>query len=644
MVGSAVTVITYPATGDEYEWSGSTVSIVSPGEYEFAKSDIPDNITIHVNSNGVTLDGSHVTIKQINGNSELNLKNITIHIDDPDYSGAAINRCFDIVNSSISVKSNQEVSGIDGLYGNMDDTTIIIESRTSAVGVEYVFGSISGGKFTIIGEEDAVGVSHLYGNSEISDGKFTVTGDFASGVSNLHDHAKIIDGEFEINAGGVGVAVGYINGDGIVNGGKFTVNGMFAAFGVNQISDNGIVNNGKFEVNGGMLAASGVADIRGNGAVTGGEFTVTGDAITCGVADINDDGVVDGGKFIVNGGASAGILNISGNGAVSNGEFIVDGLIASGISEVRDYGVVDGGAFIVTGYADYVSGVRDLSDDGKVSKGKFTVKGDHTFGIFNVSGNSLVSGGEFWSVGTEQAYGIYEIYGTRPVDDVVTDGTINAWGPTEETTVAIGSPKLPDGTYIPGYRFTSPIDGKQYTKAATVYTINDATLREMYDPRPITDFTWRPVRVLAHEPTTFTDLSTGNPDNWHWDFGDGATSTKQNPEHVYENAGTYLVNLTVNNGEIMATKEIEISPISLWFRDIASSGLTVTFQVWDEYDGYDGYYWYFSDGKLPEHWPGNETMTHTHTFPEFATYTVELTGMNSTTEKRDSVVRSIVVG
>ncbi|MCP4091516.1 MAG: PKD domain-containing protein, partial [Gammaproteobacteria bacterium] len=33
--------------------------------------------------------------------------------------------------------------------------------------------------------------------------------------------------------------------------------------------------------------------------------------------------------------------------------------------------------------------------------------------------------------------------------------------------------------------------------------------------------------------------------SWQWDFGDGNTSTQQNPEHTYQNAGSYTVGLTV---------------------------------------------------------------------------------------------------
>ncbi|MBA7564920.1 hypothetical protein ES708_06589 [subsurface metagenome] len=40
---------------------------------------------------------------------------------------------------------------------------------------------------------------------------------------------------------------------------------------------------------------------------------------------------------------------------------------------------------------------------------------------------------------------------------------------------------------------------------------------------------------------SFKDLSYGEITSWHWDFGDGATSTEQNPIHEYKEAGVYYV-------------------------------------------------------------------------------------------------------
>lgn len=45
----------------------------------------------------------------------------------------------------------------------------------------------------------------------------------------------------------------------------------------------------------------------------------------------------------------------------------------------------------------------------------------------------------------------------------------------------------------------------------------------------------------------FTDQSTESPSSWNWDFGDGTSSTLQNPQHVYNSAGTMTVVLTAAN-------------------------------------------------------------------------------------------------
>jgi PKD repeat protein len=55
------------------------------------------------------------------------------------------------------------------------------------------------------------------------------------------------------------------------------------------------------------------------------------------------------------------------------------------------------------------------------------------------------------------------------------------------------------------------------------------------------DLTSGPVPLTVN----FTDQSTGDITSWSWDFGDGATSTEQNPSHTYTDAGTYTVSLAV---------------------------------------------------------------------------------------------------
>jgi GH18 family chitinase/PKD repeat protein len=47
----------------------------------------------------------------------------------------------------------------------------------------------------------------------------------------------------------------------------------------------------------------------------------------------------------------------------------------------------------------------------------------------------------------------------------------------------------------------------------------------------------------------FTDTSTASPTSWLWNFGDGGTSTAENPVHTYSIPGTYNVSLEATNEE-----------------------------------------------------------------------------------------------
>ena len=46
---------------------------------------------------------------------------------------------------------------------------------------------------------------------------------------------------------------------------------------------------------------------------------------------------------------------------------------------------------------------------------------------------------------------------------------------------------------------------------------------------------------------TFTDTSSGNVNEWYWDFGDNTFSHKQNPSHLYYSIGTYTITLHASN-------------------------------------------------------------------------------------------------
>ncbi len=89
------------------------------------------------------------------------------------------------------------------------------------------------------------------------------------------------------------------------------------------------------------------------------------------------------------------------------------------------------------------------------------------------------------------------------------------------------------------------------------------------DP-PAADFSANPVSLYEGETVDFTDLSTGSPDTWSWEFEGGvpATSDVQNPSDIlYDVPGLYSVTLTVTSlfGTDVITKEeyIDVLPVGI---------------------------------------------------------------------------------
>ncbi|SHI90665.1 Por secretion system C-terminal sorting domain-containing protein [Hymenobacter daecheongensis DSM 21074] len=75
------------------------------------------------------------------------------------------------------------------------------------------------------------------------------------------------------------------------------------------------------------------------------------------------------------------------------------------------------------------------------------------------------------------------------------------------------------------------------------YTV---TVRANTNP-PVAAFTSNYVPAACVNPVQFTDQSQNAPTSWLWNFGDGTTSTLQNPSHQYTTSGTYTVALTATN-------------------------------------------------------------------------------------------------
>ena len=147
--------------------------------------------------------------------------------------------------------------------------------------------------------------------------------------------------------------------------------------------------------------------------------------------------------------------------------------------------------------------------------------------------------------------------------------------------------------------------------------------------KPVANFSANPRDVCAHTPVNFTDLSTGSVDQWLWDFGDGGTSTMQNPIYVYEDTGYFAVQLVIwNNGcpdTIRFPNYIHINPPIAQFT--VTSNCTEPFKriFTDQSIGADEWNWDFGDGGT------SNIPSPVHIYGAPGTYIIKLTVRNFTT-------------
>ncbi len=77
---------------------------------------------------------------------------------------------------------------------------------------------------------------------------------------------------------------------------------------------------------------------------------------------------------------------------------------------------------------------------------------------------------------------------------------------------------------------------------------------------PVAAFDFTPITEgCAGVPVQFTDLSA-MADKWEWSFGDGETSSLQNPIHLFADTGLLVVSLTASNNGCKATPVIKSMP------------------------------------------------------------------------------------
>lgn len=215
------------------------------------------------------------------------------------------------------------------------------------------------------------------------------------------------------------------------------------------------------------------------------------------------------------------------------------------------------------------------------------------------------------------------------------------------TNLSTGSPdsvkwNLGNGStsvlYNPQAIYSSP---GTYTVSLTVYkggvgnTLTKTNYVTVYNA-PAANFSASQTNGCVAATIQFTDLSipgSGSISSWIWDFGDGYTSTLQNPVHTYTAPGSFAVTLKVMNNfgcqnTITRQRYINLTEgVTARFTNSNPSSctapLTVSFTNNSAGPGILSYQWNFGDGSLST----ASNPSHTYTLP--GVYSVALIATSS---------------
>jgi len=153
-----------------------------------------------------------------------------------------------------------------------------------------------------------------------------------------------------------------------------------------------------------------------------------------------------------------------------------------------------------------------------------------------------------------------------------------------------------------------------------------------YDYLNWNDSSWFEDSTNTEELTFyFYDYSYGDPTQWAWNFGDGGTSTDQNPTHTYSSAGEYWVSLDIKSETCESSYGMPVwaggyTNDTTWQPDGCMSmfipemlgNFTVQFTNLS-YGGFGNCIWDFGDGIT------NMEMNPVHIYPQAGNYLVTLT-------------------
>ena len=141
----------------------------------------------------------------------------------------------------------------------------------------------------------------------------------------------------------------------------------------------------------------------------------------------------------------------------------------------------------------------------------------------------------YWNVSSEEHYDILSFYLDGTYKDEIS-GTSVLWTRQE---YEIGS-----GPHTATWEYSKDESNSAGADAGWVDKVEVTA-----PPAPSANFTSDKSMGTVPLSIRFTDTSTDIPTAWLWNFGDGTTSSSENPVHTYGTPGSYDVTLTATNAQ-----------------------------------------------------------------------------------------------
>ncbi len=410
----------------------------------------------------------------------------------------------------------------------------------------------------------------------------------------------------------------------IIVGGVYTYfNDSAVGFSIIRLNSNGSIDHtfnpgSGFSYNGDVYTLALQPDGK---VICAGDFTVFNGTPVNQIARLNADGSLDNtfnsgfepedyindillqpdGKIIVAGNFDTinnipikNIVRLNANGSIDNTFNPSSGFNGwiHAIALQTDGKIIAGGTFeLYNGtVANYIARLNaDGSTDDSFDHGGFNLP---VTALTVEPGGKIIVGGGFTAftgyVDTVTTMRIARLNSDGSLDTGFDTGTGSDWG---IVTLAI----QPDGRIIAGGRVET-FDGITRQGIVRLHGDNDTSVVASFEPNNIAEC---PPFIVA-----FINNSE-NATSWLWDFGDGSTSTDENPIHTYSDSGSFSVMLIVSNGitsdTMIRVNDIFLNPvIATSFSLYPDSTLPHNWFIFYNNNGGDPpiyYWWEWGDGS-----------------------------------------------